>query len=264
MWPNNHLNRLYHREQLSIIDALLPDVEGRTVLDIGCGIGRMAAGLACYLDPLTGRYHGFDPVPKGIAWCNQAFAAYPHFRFEQADVFNEHYWPQGRVLATDYHFPLPDWSVDFAIATSVFTHLYYEEVEAYLKEAARVLKPEGVLFSTFLLFDGERPPRRGARGPLTPRVRGADARASITAARSGGSGALRLTVPPRGHSKLTLEACRNMRERPNFPSAAFASASPYFASPATGWPAYAACTRIWCVRPVLIDTSRSDARLPKN
>jgi len=131
-----------------------------TVLDIGCGIGRMAAGLACYLDPLTGRYHGFDPVPKGIAWCNQAFAAYPHFRFEQADVFNEHYWPQGRVLATDYHFPLPDWSVDFAIATSVFTHLYYEEVEAYLKEAARVLKPEGVLFSTFLLFDGERPPRR--------------------------------------------------------------------------------------------------------
>jgi len=83
----------------------------------------MAAGLACYLDPLTGRYHGFDPVPKGIAWCNQAFAAYPHFRFEQADVFNEHYWPQGRVLATDYHFPLPDWSVDFAIATSVHASL---------------------------------------------------------------------------------------------------------------------------------------------
>lgn len=130
------------------------------VLDIGCGIGRMAAGLACYLDPLTGRYCGFDPVAKGIAWCKRAFAAYPHFRFDEADVFNEHYRPDGRLLSTEYRFPPGDWSVDFAIATSIFTHLYHEEVEAYLREAARVLKPEGRLFSTFLLYDGDCPQRR--------------------------------------------------------------------------------------------------------
>lgn len=46
MWPNNNLNRLYHREQLEVIDELLPDVEGRDVLDLGCGTGRIARHMA--------------------------------------------------------------------------------------------------------------------------------------------------------------------------------------------------------------------------
>ncbi len=129
------------------------------VLDIGCGIGRMAAGLACYLDPARGRYLGFDPVERGIAWCRRAFANYPHFRFAAIDVFNEHYRRDGGLLATEYRFPAGDASIDFAIATSVFTHLYYEEICAYLKETVRVLKPKGKLFSTFLLYDGDSPPR---------------------------------------------------------------------------------------------------------
>ena len=131
-----------------------------TVLDIGCGIGRMAAGLACYLDPVRGRYAGFDPVQRGIDWCRTAFAAYPHFRFETSNVFNEHYRQDGAILATEYRFPMADTSADFVIATSVFTHLYYEEIEAYLKEVARVLKPGGRMFATFLLFDGDAPKRR--------------------------------------------------------------------------------------------------------
>jgi SAM-dependent methyltransferase len=129
------------------------------VLDIGCGIGRMAAGLSCYLDPASGRYVGFDPVAQGIDWCRAAFAAYPHFRFEAIDVFNEHYHQDGALLATQYRFPAEDSSIDFAIATSVFTHLYFEEIWAYLKESARVLKPGGRLFSTFFLYDGECPAR---------------------------------------------------------------------------------------------------------
>jgi SAM-dependent methyltransferase len=42
MWPNNHLNALYHAEQAAVLDRLLPDLHGKRVLDVGCGTGRMA------------------------------------------------------------------------------------------------------------------------------------------------------------------------------------------------------------------------------
>ncbi|MDP8919032.1 MAG: class I SAM-dependent methyltransferase, partial [Pseudomonadota bacterium] len=35
------------------------------VLDIGCGIGRMAVPLTQYLDPETAFYEGIDPVNEG-------------------------------------------------------------------------------------------------------------------------------------------------------------------------------------------------------
>lgn len=130
-----------------------------TVLDIGCGIGRIAAGLSRYLDPIAGRYIGFDPVSEGVEWCQSAYSGLPNFRFEWIDLYNELYNPGGRVLATEFSFPCENSSIDFAIATSVFTHLYEPEIAAYLKEAARVLKPSGRLFSTAFLYDGDQPPR---------------------------------------------------------------------------------------------------------
>jgi 2-polyprenyl-3-methyl-5-hydroxy-6-metoxy-1,4-benzoquinol methylase len=42
---------------------------GDKVLDIGCGLGRMARPLVPFLDPdKEGEYHGFDIVPNGISW----------------------------------------------------------------------------------------------------------------------------------------------------------------------------------------------------
>lgn len=127
------------------------------VLDIGSGIGRIAAGLSLFLDPARGRYIGFDPVIEGVEWCRKAYANRPNFRFEWADLYNELYRPDGTILSTEFAFPVEDGSVDFAILTSVFTHLYEPEILAYLRELARVLRPSGRIFATAFLFDGAAP-----------------------------------------------------------------------------------------------------------
>lgn len=41
MWPNNHLNVYYQREQWRLIERFLPNVSGLNILDVGCGFGRL-------------------------------------------------------------------------------------------------------------------------------------------------------------------------------------------------------------------------------
>jgi SAM-dependent methyltransferase len=126
------------------------------VLDIGCGIGRMARPLAGYLTA-PGTYDGFDINREGIAWCQAKYRAHPTFTFVVADLFNRRYNPAGTQSADAFTFPYEDASFDFALATSVFTHLLEGEADRYVAEAARTLAPGGRLFATwFLLDDGSR------------------------------------------------------------------------------------------------------------
>lgn len=125
------------------------------VLDVGCGIGRMAIPLTDYLTP-PGRYDGFDVVPAGIDWCwRKITPRFPHFRFALADVRNDLYNPVGGAPASEYRFPYPDGSFDFVFLTSVFTHLMPADLDNYLRECARVLDAGGRLFGTFFLLNPE-------------------------------------------------------------------------------------------------------------
>lgn len=51
------------------------------ILDMGCGIGRMAVQLTQYLTT-EGRYEGLDIFPEAIRWCTKHITPqYPNFRF---------------------------------------------------------------------------------------------------------------------------------------------------------------------------------------
>jgi SAM-dependent methyltransferase len=125
------------------------------VLEIGCGVGRVALPLTRYLDP-EATYEGLDVVAEAIDWCvANITSGYPNFRFRQSDIFNRWYNPDGRTQAKDYRFPYEDEAFDFAFLTSVFTHMFPEDVENYLFETTRVLKPGARVLLTFFLLNEE-------------------------------------------------------------------------------------------------------------
>jgi SAM-dependent methyltransferase len=125
------------------------------VLEVGCGIGRMAVPLMGYLKD-GGTYDGFDIVRSGIRWCQKYITPRAsHFHFRLADIYNSSYNPAGRFKAVDYPFPYEDGSFDFVFLTSVFTHMLPPDMEHYLCEIRRVLKEGGRCFITYFLLDKE-------------------------------------------------------------------------------------------------------------
>lgn len=124
------------------------------VLDVGCGIGRMARPLTTRLDAAVGgSYDGFDVNPEGIAWCRDRYRRHPHFRFEVADLFNARYNPAGQRAAADHRFPYADGAFDVVLCASIFTHLLEGDAERYTAEIARCLAPGGRLLATFFLLN---------------------------------------------------------------------------------------------------------------
>jgi SAM-dependent methyltransferase len=125
------------------------------ILDVGCGVGRVALPLARYLTP-QGGYEGLDIVPARIEWCTENITPrWPNFRFQRADIFNEMFNPQGELRAKQFKLPYPDEQFDFAFLISVFTHMLPDDVEHYLAEIKRVLKIGGRCLISFLLLNDE-------------------------------------------------------------------------------------------------------------
>ena len=132
------------------LGGLLP---GHRVLDVGCGVGRMALPLTGFLSA-DGRYEGFDVVADAVRWCREQITPrFPNFRFRHSDVRNSMYNPRGAVCAAEHRFPFPDSSFDFVFLTSVLTHLLKDDLDHYVAEVARVLAPGRRVLATFFLMD---------------------------------------------------------------------------------------------------------------
>ncbi len=148
---------------LEVGDAVLADVKatvglgaGETVVDVGAGYGRLAHALLRD-DDFAGRYRGFDVLAKHMRWCEDHLGARTggRFSFHHLDVRNDRYNPDGAMPADQLRLEVDDASADVVVATSLFTHMYGDEIVRYLTEMARILTPGGRLYATFLLLDDQ-------------------------------------------------------------------------------------------------------------
>lgn len=141
---------------------------GDAVLDVGCGLGRIAVPLLAYV---TGRYEGFDIDAAAIAWCRENITARaPNFHFKAVDLRSTFYNPGGAGPADSFEFPYESGSFEVVFLASVFTHLLTETVANYLSEIQRVLKPGGRVVASYFLLndDSERAIAAGSARPAFP------------------------------------------------------------------------------------------------
>lgn len=128
---------------------------GLHTLEIGCGIGRDAIPLADVLGP-EGRYIGTDVIADSIQWCAENISVrHPNFEFVHQDIQDDLHNPAGLVDINTVRLPTDDSWADLIILQSVFTHMLRNGVSHYLREFARVLRPQGLVYATAFLVDEE-------------------------------------------------------------------------------------------------------------
>jgi SAM-dependent methyltransferase len=176
LWPLvTHSGNDFHASGQAFRDFLVanglrPD---HHLLDVGCGIGRLAVALTGYLTP-QGAYDGFDIMPVAIRWCRRISARHPNFGFRLVDLKSDRYRPSGAAAASGFTFPYPDGGFDFVVLSSVFTHMLPPDMENYLGEIARVLKPGGrCVISYYLMTPDRRAAADQGLGAFSFRHRGA-------------------------------------------------------------------------------------------
>ena len=142
-------------EFLTLYKALCGLRPDERMLDVGCGMGRKTLPLTQYLSDRA-VYEGIDIRQAAIDWCRTKITPrFPAFHFQQIDVYNKFYNPQGRHQPSEYRFPFADDTFSLVVLGSVFTHMLSDSVENYLAEVQRVLRKGGRCLVTYFLLNEE-------------------------------------------------------------------------------------------------------------
>lgn len=152
---NNQVHYLVHARDfwLFVFSEGLAKMDS-SFLDIGVGCGRFSHWLRDYNfrgRQFRGTYVGVDIDPEAIAWCRAHFDA-PRFRFHLSSDASVSYHQEGHTRAP-YRIPEPDGSFDLVFSNSLFTHLLEAELENYLRESHRLLKPGGTMLHPHFSID---------------------------------------------------------------------------------------------------------------
>jgi SAM-dependent methyltransferase len=129
-YEKSQRERLYMLQQ----QGLTPDSH---LLDIGCGTGQMAGVLRDFLTD-RGGYAGTDIGVEAIAFCKNHHRR-DNFRFAVGGMTTVPFADNG--------------TFDMAILFSVFTHTFTDESALLLGEAARLLKPNGMIIADIITSD---------------------------------------------------------------------------------------------------------------
>jgi SAM-dependent methyltransferase len=143
----------YGNAQFRNLQKYLQIRHNDSVLEIGCGVGRLAIPATRIINS-EGSYLGVDIIGDSIDWCaSHITPRLPHFRFHFEDIASQIHNPSGCKDPASTRIPLPDASVDKVFLASVFTHMFPVGVHNYLSEFRRILKPGGVVLSTMFLLN---------------------------------------------------------------------------------------------------------------
>ena len=127
---------------------------GSTIVDIGSGCGRWAHWLRDYNfrgRTFIGRYIGIDIDAEAIAWCEKHYDP-EYFRFHHSTDASVSYHQDGEKDA-HYRIPEPDETVDLVVSNSLLTHVLEAELENYIRESYRLLKPGGAMMHSHFNLD---------------------------------------------------------------------------------------------------------------
>ena len=117
------------------------------VVDIGCGLGRLATGMLWEFGDV--QYLGIDSNPVFAEWCREHIERnHPSFRFIHLDVVNELYNPAGKIDGDRIRLPLADATADIVYLWGLFTNMGPEHVRIYVSEMSRIAREGSRIFLT--------------------------------------------------------------------------------------------------------------------
>ena len=128
-FDTNPGRRYIYTRRLEVFLEMLPNLQGKRVLEVGCAAGVVAALLA----PLCREYVAIDVTSTAIAFARKLHRELGQFntRFQVADA---------------HALPFPDRSFEVVVSTETFEHLLHPAQA--LDELHRVLIPDGILSLT--------------------------------------------------------------------------------------------------------------------
>jgi SAM-dependent methyltransferase len=129
-----------------------------SMLDYGCGLGRVAYAASQYLT--TGRYFGWEPNAQARAFLREAYRNYPNFLFDGDELRLEDDYVAisggatrgGGKRASEVELAsLVTEPVQFQYSSSVTTHMWLDDIQRVLRQFRDLV--QGYCVNTWLIVD---------------------------------------------------------------------------------------------------------------